>query len=222
MSTLQTLDRGLLALDLISRRPAGITVAELADELGVHRAICYRIVATLEGHNLVVRADQGRIHLGAGVAAYSERFLSHLRRASEHILQELANETGATAFLSIAEGSDSVAIAVAESENAPLRVGYRVGSRHPLDRAASGRAILAMRPEVGRDSDAVRTARREGVAFSSGEIEQGAAGAAVGVVGLGGMYRLEASVGVVVIGELNRDALAEMVRHAAARLVHEF
>lgn len=222
MSTLQTLDRGLLALDLISRRPVGITVAELADELGVHRAVCYRIITTLEGHNLVVRADHGRVRLGAGVAAYSERFLAHLRRASQPILQELANATGATAFLSIAEGSDSVAIAVAESENALLRVGYRVGSRHPLDMAASGRAILAMRPETGRDSDTVRTARREGIAFSSGEIEQGAAGAAAGIVGLGGTHGLEASVGVVAIGELNRETVAAMVRHAAARLARGF
>ena len=38
MSTLQTLDRGLEAIDIVSRRAAGISPAELADELGVHRA----------------------------------------------------------------------------------------------------------------------------------------------------------------------------------------
>ncbi|HEV7787535.1 MAG TPA: helix-turn-helix domain-containing protein, partial [Pseudonocardia sp.] len=48
MSTLQTLDRGLSVLELVSQRPAGVSVAELAAALDVHRAICYRIVATLE------------------------------------------------------------------------------------------------------------------------------------------------------------------------------
>ena len=35
MSTLQTLDRGLSVLDLVSRTPAGLSIAEIAHELGV-------------------------------------------------------------------------------------------------------------------------------------------------------------------------------------------
>src|SRR5699024_6621585 len=35
---LQTLDRGLEAVELISKRTAGISPADLAEELGVHRA----------------------------------------------------------------------------------------------------------------------------------------------------------------------------------------
>ena len=42
MSTLQTLDRGVRALVVIGSRPAGTTVAELAGELGIARAIAYR------------------------------------------------------------------------------------------------------------------------------------------------------------------------------------
>ncbi len=61
MSTLQTLDRGLRALDVVAQSAAGISVADLARELDVHRAICYRIVATLEAHGLVARTADGRI-----------------------------------------------------------------------------------------------------------------------------------------------------------------
>src|SRR5574340_148671 len=81
MSTLQTLDRGLRALDVISRHPGGISVADLAKELDVARAICYRIVATLEVHSLVARFDDGRIRLGAGTAVLASRFAP---RSEEH------------------------------------------------------------------------------------------------------------------------------------------
>ena len=40
---------------------------ELADALGVHRAVVYRLVATLELHGLVRRDDEGRHRLGTGV-----------------------------------------------------------------------------------------------------------------------------------------------------------
>jgi len=42
---LQTLDRGLRALNFVSLQPRGALVSEIAEELGVHRAIAYRIVS---------------------------------------------------------------------------------------------------------------------------------------------------------------------------------
>ncbi|MDR7303635.1 hypothetical protein JOF55_003816 [Haloactinomyces albus] len=46
MSTLQTLDRGLWTLNFVSLQPSGVLVSEIAEALGVHRAIAYRIVGT--------------------------------------------------------------------------------------------------------------------------------------------------------------------------------
>ncbi|MDN5755801.1 MAG: helix-turn-helix domain-containing protein, partial [Micrococcaceae bacterium] len=46
-SPAQTLSRGLRALEIITDRPEPPTIAELADELGVHRSIAYRILRTL-------------------------------------------------------------------------------------------------------------------------------------------------------------------------------
>ena len=66
-NTLQTLDRGLQVLALIANRAGGWSIAELAAELGVHRAIAYRLVATLEQHGLIARLRDGRIVTGAGV-----------------------------------------------------------------------------------------------------------------------------------------------------------
>ena len=59
-NTLQTLDRGLQVLALIATRAGGWSIAELAAELDVHRAIAYRLVATLEQHGLIARLKNRR------------------------------------------------------------------------------------------------------------------------------------------------------------------
>ena len=59
MSTLHTLDRGIAALELIAGSPAGVSAATVAEHLEVHRAIAYRIIATLEAHHLIKRSPDG-------------------------------------------------------------------------------------------------------------------------------------------------------------------
>ncbi|CRK50799.1 IclR family transcriptional regulator [Rhodococcus sp. RD6.2] len=216
MSTLQTLDRGLRALDVIARSSDGITVADLARELDVHRAICYRIVATLEAHALVTRTEDGRLRLGVAIPVLASRFEPQLARDARPLLQSLADTTGATAFVSAAQGSNCVVIMVAEPEGALLRVGYRVGSSHPLDTGAAGIAILALRPEQPGDPESVRVARRDGYSLTRGQLEHGAVGIATGVALPATVTAgLERSVGVVAIDGLDTAQAADAVMRAA-------
>lgn len=220
MSTLQTLDRGLRALDIVSQRPGGVTIAELAAELDVARAIGYRIVATLEAHSLVARTDDGRIRLAAGAALLGSRFRPRLREVAQPLLRELAQQTSATAFLSTLDGDECVVIAVAEPDSGILRVGYRLGTRHPVSRGAAGIAILAGRPASDDDTDAIRRARADGFSITAGELEHGAVGVAASVRtspeqdGVG----FESSVGVVAIEGLDTDRAAAAVMDTAARI----
>ena len=65
------------------------------------------------------------------------------------------SRSGCTAHLTIADGDEALALAVIEPSWTDFHVSYRVGARHPLDRGAAGRAILAAprarRPAVRRD-----------------------------------------------------------------------
>ena len=219
MTVLQTLDRGLRALKAVADAPAGLSVADIAAHLSVDRAIAYRIVATLELHGLVVRRPGGRLHLGAGVLALEGRFEPQFRQVARPHLEQLARDAGATAFLSVAEGEESVAVEVAEPGTRLLRVGYRVGSRHPLHLGAAGVAILAGRPEAPGDSEAVRTARRRGHAVTRGELQPGAVGVACPLRRIeraGGAF--EACVGVVAMEDLDIDAAVPLVRDCADAL----
>lgn len=217
-NTLQTLDRGLRALDCIARQAVGITIAELSEQLAVHRAIAYRIVSTLEEHGLVTRTAEGRIRLGAGVVLLASHFEPQLRAVVEPLLHELAKETAATAFVTVAQGDQCVAIMVAESEHGLLRVSYRVGSRHPLNVGAAGIAILAGRPPCPDDPVAVIEARRDGFSLTRGQLQRGAVGVAAPIRSAGSHSGFEASVGVVAMEDLDTETAAKAVMSCARRI----
>src|SRR6478752_3796262 len=181
--TSQTLDRGLRLLRLVADRgAAGITVTELARELGVGRPVVYRLVATLSDHALVRRSPDAKVRLGPGVLYFAAALHPALRQAAMPILRRLADAAGATAHFTIAEGGEALALCVVEPTWTAFHVGYRVGTRHRLDQGAAGRAILA-----GRQGE-------HSVVTTHGELQEGATGLAAPVLSL---PTLESSVGVV-------------------------
>ncbi|MBC7632290.1 helix-turn-helix domain-containing protein [Aeromicrobium sp.] len=222
MSALQTLDRGLEAIEIISQRTSGISPASLADELGVHRAGAYRILSTLERRHLVAKGSDGLYRLGSGALVVAGRFMSQYRSAAQPVVQELADRSGFTAFVSIADRAESVALAVAEpAARGSIGISYQVGARHPLEEGADGLAILAQRPERPTDSEAVRRSRAQGYALSDGEVQPGTVGLAVGTGGAP-TTNIEASIGVVRLGlhgDLDIDQLLPLVQSARDAVV---
>lgn len=217
-TTLQTLDRGLRALEFISERAEGITIAELADLLRVHRAIAYRIVTTLEQHGLIARTTDGPVRLGAGISLLASRFEPQLRAVAQPLLHTLAKQTRATAFISMAQGEECVVTMVAEPEEGVLRVGYRVGSRHPLTLGAAGIAILAGRAERADDPPAVHQARRDGFSLTRGQLQRGAVGVASPIHSPTAQLGLEACIGVVAMEDLESDNAIRAVTQCAQDL----
>jgi DNA-binding IclR family transcriptional regulator len=212
---LQTLDRGLVVLELVAQEPGGLTMAELADKVDVHRAVCYRLVATLSAHGLVTRGNDGRVRLGAQVHALALRFQPQLLMAAKPVVSRLADRTAMTAFLSLAEGDECVAVEVVEPVSTVLHVAYRVGSRHPLGLGAAGKAILSARPARDSDPEDVRLARKRGFALTHAELQAGAVGLSVPLLpGIG----VEASLGVVTLGEVQEAQLVEHVQAAVVEL----
>ena len=143
--TSQTLDRGLRVLKLLADTDHGLTVTELSNKLGVNRTVVYRLLATLEQHALVRRDLGGRARVGLGVLRLGRQVHPLVREAALPALRSLAEDIGATAHLTLVDGTEALAVAVVEPTWTDYHVAYRTGFRHPLDRGAAGRAILAAR-----------------------------------------------------------------------------
>ncbi|MCW3492632.1 IclR family transcriptional regulator [Microbacterium sp. SSM24] len=215
MSTLQTLDRGITALFVIASRPDGISIADLSSELDVPRASAYRIVNTLEAHGLIRRGADGALRLGGSITLLAAAFWPGFLEQVRPVLQSLAEASGATSFLSIAQGRDCIVVATAEPSKPILRVGYRVGSRHPLDRGAAGVAILAGRPAGPDDAAAVRAARLDGFSVTRGQLQPGAVGVATWIVRREETVP-ELSIGIVALEGIDVAAAAAAVLTAAS------
>ena len=205
--TSQTLDRGLRVLEVLAGAGDGLTVTELAARLDVNRTVVHRLVSTLEQHALVRRGARGRLHLGLGVLHLASAVQPVLRDLAVPVLRDLAESLGCTAHLTVADGEEALALAVVEPSWTDFHVSYRVGSRHPLDRGAAGRAIL-----LGRRPGA---AGARPIAVTEGELQPGARGLATPVLGIEG---LEASIGIVTIGDIAADLVAPRVLRAAAEV----
>jgi DNA-binding IclR family transcriptional regulator len=214
----QTLDRGLRLLHLLAAEPSGLTVGELADRLGVHRTIVYRLVGTLARHRLVVRGADGRHRLWTGLVELARSVVPNWRAVAVPELEALAADLGATATLSVAAEDSAVALLVMEPRHTSIHVAYRPGQRHPLTRGASGKAILAGRPPRPGEPAEVTAARRRGYAVTRGEIQAGAVGIAAPVVVDGWA---EASVGAVSFTDFDR-ASTRRVLEAAERIAEAF
>lgn len=209
--TSQTLDRGLRVLELLADAPAGLTVTELAAGLAVNRTVVYRLLATLEQHGLARRSGDGRARLGLAVVPLARRVQPLLREAALPPLRRLAEEVGATAHLTVVDGTEALAVAVVEPTWTDFHVAYRVGSRHPLDRGAAGQAIRLGRAQTaGEDA-----ARLSAYVVTSGELQPGAHGIAAPLLGV---PSVEGSVGVVALAVLDADRVGPRVVRAAAEI----
>jgi DNA-binding IclR family transcriptional regulator len=213
--TSQTLDRGLRVLAMLADSPQGLTVTEIAGAAAVNRTVVYRLVTTLEQHNLARRDGAGRVHVGLGVLALSRGIQPVLREAAGPVLRALAEEIGATAHLTVADGGEALAIAVVEPSWTDFHVAYRVGARHALDQGAAGRAILLGRDLAAGAAYAEGAGDAERYVQTTGELQPGARGLAAPVLGVEG---LEASVGIVTLGDLDPRSAGPRVAAAAAEV----
>ena len=143
--------------------------------------------------------------MGLGVLALARGLQPVLRELAGPVLRSLAEELGSTAHLTVADGGEALAIAVVEPSWTDYHVAYRVGARHPLEQGAAGKAIL-----LGRAPDC-------GSAYveTRGEIQAGAHGVAAPVLGVEG---LEASVGIVSLGDFDAREFGPQVVSAAAEV----
>jgi DNA-binding IclR family transcriptional regulator len=211
-----TLDRGLRALEVLRGHPDGLTVTELARELGTHRAAVYRLLGPLAAHHLVQRLDDGRCVLGPGLIALAEGVQPRLIEAATPILRALAARLGATAALTVRDADDAVVALVVTPPDQPLHVAYRTGLRHPLTVGAPGHALLAAGPPQPGEPGDVASTRERGWAVSSGQLLPGATGVAATVPAR--RQATGAAVSAVWIADRDPEPAAREVVAAAAEI----
>lgn len=191
-----------------------MSIAAIADAVGVHRSIAYRLIRTLEGRNLIERDDSGDYRPAAGLAVLARSVRLDLRSAAAPELRHLADQLSMTAFVVVRDGTDAITIESAEPTQSDVHVVYRPGARHPLLRGAPGLALLMTEVPSTRDRLELRRARRRGWARTAGEVlpSMSAIAAPIGSVGavavlwMSGQAVDEPATGAAVVAAATRIA----------------
>jgi len=204
----QTLARGLSALAMIGESEPALTVAGLAERLGIHRSMAYRLVKTLEHHGFAERLPSGELAIGARLVALTRGASRDLQSAAARELGVLADDLGMTAFLVVYDGEAAVTLTSMEPRQADAIVAQRPGSRHGVDRGAPGRVIRSQ-----LDPTRFPPARFE---FSHDEVVPGLSSIAV-PLSLPG-HRPAAIAVVHLSRELDQEAVATRLIASAHRI----
>jgi DNA-binding IclR family transcriptional regulator len=213
----QTLDRGLRILEHLAAVGRPQPIADIGQALGLHRSITYRLLRTLEDHQLVDRDAVGHFTLGLGVAALARGVRTGLQAAALPRLNELVAELGMTAFLVVRTGDEAVTVTSVEPHDSPAHVTYRPGTRHPVGRGAPGLALLVPEPPSPGDRPELAAARRNGWATSRGEVIPGMHSVAAPVLGPDGGARAALAV-VYVDDTIDVERIGRAVAAAAAKV----
>jgi len=175
-----------------------LTTTQLAQRAGINRTVAQRLMATLYQRGYVVREGKAYI-IGPRLLALSARGqLPDIRELAQPIMQSLSDTAQETVVLHRLDGNEAIVVAQATTHTQLVRVHHIEGSRHGLTLGASGRALLAFQSTemmarcLMSQSDKVKLShlldevKREGMAYSQNELQNGVVGMAVPLCDPGG------------------------------------
>ncbi len=156
-SGIQVIARAAAILRVLKKAQTGLSLGQIAEQVGLPRSTVQRITSALVEENLVISAPQGRgLILGpefsslAGSAQYN--IVEHCRL----LLTELTQKTGETTDLAVMRGIGMVFLDQVPGTHRLTTVS-QVGEVFPLTTTANGKACLAAFP----NDEALKLAQNE-------------------------------------------------------------
>ena len=146
------IDRMMEVLSQLERREAGLTIRDLVTQLHLPRTTIYRILNTLQMHDMVHRNDNGAYQLGhrlLGLAAHVATGGSEvdLVGVAQPFLDRLSDETGEGVKLSVLDRNGVLVLAAAQGRR-DYALSVAPGQRMEAHAGAASKLLLAYLPET--------------------------------------------------------------------------
>ncbi len=146
---IQSVSHALDVLEEFRGEVDELGVTELSKKLKLHKNNVFRILATLQSRNYI---EQNRANdnyrLGVKCLELGQTFIQQrgMLKQAKPVLQELAEKTGETSYVSILRGDEVVYLDSVEP-TATVRVVSRLGLHMPTHATAAGKALVAFESE---------------------------------------------------------------------------
>lgn len=237
--TVRAVDRALDILLCFGRSDSGLSLGDIAKEVGLHKSTVHRLLASLQQKGFVRRHPHSDKYLLGWSLLELFGSIYQSDELSTAVLPEMTrvrDVTGETVSLYIRSGIERIRIQSVES-NEPVRNVASIGKTYPLYIGASGKVLLAfadvtvveavladksMPEEFHREEllAQLETIRAEGYAISIQERDAGAAALAAPIFGRNQEFLAALSVSGPIsrFTPLKMSGHIETVRLSAARM----
>lgn len=147
-----SLDRALAVLECLGNHRAGLTLSEIAKELGLSLNFVYRVTQALTAHGYVHRDADKRFRTGAKLLALCQPVHDDipLTEAALPALRWLCGQSGEVAHLGIIADTEGLVLERVVGTQ-PVKFYIERGTRFPLHTSAPGKAMLALMSAVPRE-----------------------------------------------------------------------
>lgn len=144
------IDRMMDVLAQLERRDTGLTIRDLVSQLHLPRTTIYRILNTLQLHDMVHRDESGAYQLGRrllGLASHVATGASQvdLAAVAQPILERLAHDLGEGVKLSVIDKNSILVIAAAQGKR-EYALTVAAGQRMEAHAGAASRLLLSYLP----------------------------------------------------------------------------
>jgi DNA-binding IclR family transcriptional regulator len=147
-SSVKSLDRALIILDAISSADHPLSVAEVANLVGMARPTAHRLIQTLTAAGYVAQDPlSGRVSIGLSVLQLAGSLLDTNRLRLEALphLQAMSQRTGMRSNLGVVHRGALLYLAGVEKPSLPM-IYSRFGKSAPIHCCSLGKAIIAHLP----------------------------------------------------------------------------
>ncbi|RJF96032.1 IclR family transcriptional regulator [Noviherbaspirillum saxi] len=238
------LSRGLDVLACFRSGDISLSNQEISERCGLPKSTVTRIVYTLSRRGYLMPVEPGgRYGLGTATLALGSSMLARMdiRQYARPLMQELADQAGATLALGVRDRLSIIYTEVVRS-TATLALTLQVGSRIPLATSAIGRAYLASASEPERNAimrlaheldDSAAESIREGIARGKIDLQEYGCTTSFGewqkdVNGIAVAFRTTGTIPTMVMNcggpssSLSREFLLEEVRPKLLAMAKRF
>ncbi|MCF8112605.1 MAG: IclR family transcriptional regulator [Desulfotignum sp.] len=150
--TISTLQRGLDVMEILAKKN-GLTITELANELGINRSASHRFLATLEEKGYVTKTKNKRYYLTFKITQIGMKVANDipLRKVARPYLQEVAYRFRDNVTLGYWDAHKVINLDKIDNDEV-MKIDPGIGSFSPGHCTALGKAILAYLPGPELDS----------------------------------------------------------------------
>jgi DNA-binding IclR family transcriptional regulator len=149
-SIVKSLLKALSLLEEFSPETPEFSVAELAEQTGIHKATCNRLMTTMMHAGWVQRVGGGRYAPTVKLFRIGSTAIGRLdvRDAARPFLRDLSTRFGDTCYLTVPDGMHIVCLDRVEGDY-PVKVAdFDIGMSLPISLAAPSLAIFAYRDDL--------------------------------------------------------------------------